>query len=131
MRVFLDTNVLIAAFATRGLCEDVLRTTVSMHVLITSTQVLAEIERILTNKLRMPTSKARSISVFIRQNAEVSKPAAPACWPRGDADDQWVVAGAIDGNADVLVSGDRDLLAIADKVPIPVSSPREFWESLR
>ena len=56
MRVFLDTNVLIAAFATRGLCEDVLRTTLSEHDLIIGTQVLAEVERALTGGRRQATS---------------------------------------------------------------------------
>ncbi len=44
MRVFLDTNVLVAAFATRGLCEDVLLTMLSEHDLIIGTHVLAESE---------------------------------------------------------------------------------------
>ena len=131
MRVFLDTNVLIAAFTTRGLCEDVLRTTLSEHDLITGTQVLAEVERVLTYKLRMPALKARSIPVFIRQHAEVIEPSAPAAWPGQDPDDQWIVAAATEGHADVLVSGDQDLLEIADRVKIDILSPRGFWEALR
>jgi putative PIN family toxin of toxin-antitoxin system len=131
MRVFLDTNVLIAAFATRGLCEDVLRTTLSGHDLIVSTQVLAEVQRVLRGKLRMPVSKARSIPAFIRQQAEVIDPSAPSSWPVKDPDDQWIIAAATEGNADVLVSGDQDLLEIADKVQIPILSPRGFWEALR
>lgn len=131
MRVFLDTNVLIAAFATRGLCEDVLRTTLSGHDLIVSTHVLAEVEGVLRDKLRMPPSKARSISAFIRQHAEVIEPSAPASWPGKDPDDQWIVAAATEGNAGVLVTGDRDLLEISDKVQMPILTPRGFWESLR
>ena len=41
MRVFLDTNMLVAAFATRGLCEDVLRTTLSEHELVIGTESVA------------------------------------------------------------------------------------------
>ncbi len=131
MRVFLDTNVLIAAMATRGLCEDVLRTTLSEHDLVTSTHVLAEVERVLTDKLRMPASKARLISAFIRQHAEVIEPSTPATCPINDPDDQWIVAAATEGNADVLVSGDKDLLDIEDKVQVRILSPRGFWEALR
>jgi len=32
VRVCLDTNVLVAAFATRGLCADVLRAVLTEHV---------------------------------------------------------------------------------------------------
>ena len=131
MRVFLDTNVLVAAFATRGLCEDVLRTTLSEHDLIVGTQVLAEVERVLTDKLRMPASKARLILAFIGQHAEVIEPSAPAAWPGKDPDNQWIVAAATEGHADVLVSGDQDPLDIADRVQIPILSPRGFWEALR
>ena len=34
VRVFLDTNVLVAAFATRGLCADVVRTVLAEHELV-------------------------------------------------------------------------------------------------
>jgi predicted nucleic acid-binding protein len=30
------------------------------------------------------------------------------------------------GDADVLVSGDKDLLALADETPFPIETPREF-----
>ena len=52
-------------------------------------------------------------------------------WPVKDPDDQWIVAAATEGNADVLVSGDQDLLEIADKVQVRILSPRGFWEALR
>jgi predicted nucleic acid-binding protein len=52
VRVVLDTNVLIAAFATRGLCEDVLRTVLAEHELIVSKFILAELERVLVEKRR-------------------------------------------------------------------------------
>ncbi|MCH8072954.1 MAG: putative toxin-antitoxin system toxin component, PIN family [Proteobacteria bacterium] len=131
MRVFLNTNVLVAAFGTRGLCEDVLRTTLSEHDLIIGTQVHAEAERVLADELRMPASKARSIPAFIRQHAEVIEPSAPAALPGKDPDDQCIVAAATEGHADVLVSGDQDLLEIADRVKIDILSPRGFWEALR
>jgi predicted nucleic acid-binding protein len=48
-----------------------------------------------------------------------------------DADDLWVVASAIDGDADMLVTGDRDLIDIANASPLPILSPRAAWERLR
>jgi len=42
-----------------------------------------------------------------------------------------VVTEAIAGGADVLVTGDRDLLNIADKTPLPILTPRGFWQWLR
>ena len=47
MRVFLDTNVLVSAFATRGLCADVLRLILAEHTLVTGEVVLRELRRAL------------------------------------------------------------------------------------
>lgn len=99
--------------------------------LLSARQVHAEAERVLADELRMPASKARSIPAFIRQHAEVIEPSAPAALPGKDPDDQCIVAAATEGHADVLVSGDQDLLEIADRVKIDILSPRGFWEALR
>ena len=178
MRVFLDTNVLVAAFATRGLCEDVLRiimcraassfatrtpkrhddlvhlradpllriaaqccdnrvrrvavwAPLTGHQLVVGETVLEELERILVKKLRMPPPKAKAVSGFVRDQAEVIRPAAPASWPEDDPDDQWITAAAVQGNVDVLVTGDHDLLDLAAEAPMLVVSPRGFWEKLR
>ena len=40
MRVFLDTNVLVAAFATRGLCADVFRLVLAEHELLVSAALI-------------------------------------------------------------------------------------------
>ena len=42
MKVCLDTNVLVAAFATRGLCADLLRTVVTKHELVIGEVILTE-----------------------------------------------------------------------------------------
>jgi len=131
VRVVLDTNVLIAAFATRGLCEDVLRTVLAEHVLIVSGFILAELERVLLEKLQMPVTRARAVTSFLRDAAVLVNPSNPANWPENDPDDRWIVAAAIAGEAEVLVSGDRDLLKASQKGPIDAISPREFWERLR
>ena len=131
MRVVLDTNVLIAAFATRGLCEDVLRTVLAEHELVTSKFILNELERVLGDKLKIPTSKVREISTFIRQSAHIFEPQDPSSWPTNELDDQWIVATAIDGDAQIIVSGDRDLQNPPADLPIEVLAPREFWERLR
>jgi putative PIN family toxin of toxin-antitoxin system len=48
-----------------------------------------------------------------------------------DADDAAVLAEAMGGSAEVLVTGDRDLLVISQKLPIRILTPRGFWDSLR
>ena len=131
MKVFLDTNVLVAAFATRGLCEDVVRVVLTEHKLIVGTHVLVEFGRVLIDKLRLPPQKAAIGRSLLKSESRVVDPREPASWPRSDPDDRWIAAAALEGGAEILVTGDRDLLLAAEESPIPIVSPREFWDQLR
>ena len=131
MRAFLDTNVLVSAFATRGLCADVFRVVLAEHTLLTGEVVLRELGRVLAARIGLPPGIVREIDEFLREYEVVPKPPTRAALPPRDPDDQWVVASAIGGRADVLVTGDRDLLNIATDAPIKIIDPRGFWDLVR
>ncbi len=130
MRVLLDTNVLVAAFATRGLCQDLFRTVIADHVLLVGSTNLEELRRVLGQKLRMQPDRIGEVAEFVQHHAEAIVPSGPAHWPESDRDDRWVVAAALEGHADVLVTGDKELIEAADGKELAVVSPRGFWESL-
>lgn len=131
MRVCLDTNILVAAFATRGLCADVLRAVLTEHDLILGEVMLSEFRRILKSKFKVPEDRiASAVAVFSRVEV-VPKPERPSALQVRDRDDRWVLATALAAQADVLVSGDSDLLDVADQAPLPILTPRAFWELLR
>ena len=69
--------------------------------------------------------------MFIREHADVIVPAEPAPWPENDPDDRWIMAAAAVGDADVLATGDKEILAASGAVSFPIVTPRGFWESLR
>lgn len=48
-----------------------------------------------------------------------------------DRANRWVLATALAGQADVLVTGDADLLDGADHAPLPILASRAFWDLLR
>jgi putative PIN family toxin of toxin-antitoxin system len=131
VRVFLDTNVLVSAFATRGLCADVMRLVLAEHVLVTSEVVLRELRKTLRVKLRLPTETVVAIEEFLRENEVVPKPSAPSDVKVRDADDRWVLASAVAARADLLVTGDRDLLTLGGRSPLRIVDPRAFWTLLR
>jgi predicted nucleic acid-binding protein len=41
------------------------------------------------------------------------------------------VASAVESRADVLVTGDRDLLDVAADAPIKIVDPRGLWDLIR
>lgn len=131
MKVCLDTNVLVAAFATRGLCADLLRVILAEHRLVVGETGLAETRRILRTKLRLPQEAVAEVEAFLRQQATVAAPAPPLPISIRDPDDIAILAEAVAGGAEVLVTGDRDLLEVADRAPLPIVTPRGLWELLR
>lgn len=129
MKVFLDSNVLVSAFATRGLSADVLRLVLTEHELVSAEVVLSEVERVLTTKFAMPASEIAEVISFLREYPVQSRPEKPASMPISDPDDAWVLASAVAAAAEVLISGDTDLLALRSRVSeLQITTPRGFWE---
>ena len=128
MRVFLDTNVLVSAFATRGLCADVLRLVLAEHTMVTGDVVLRELARVLRARIGLPRAKAEDIVAFLCEHEVVPKPTAPSDVNIRDEDDRWVLASAVHAGAEVLVTVDRDLLDVAAQAPLRIVDPRGFWE---
>ena len=132
MRVFLDTNVIVAAFATRGLCADVFRLVLAEHEMLISAALIEELSRTLTRKIRVPEPVVREIVAFLRAAGSTVEGALerPPIAVR-DPDDVVILGGAISGEADVLVTGDRDLLVLGSVGPLRILDPRGFWELVR
>lgn len=131
MRVFLDTNVLASAVATRGICADVLQVALSDHQLVVGEKVLSELHRVLQKKFRVTVELADETEAFLRREAEVVGEAARLDASLRDADDVAVLGQAIAGGAEVLVTGDRDLLEMESRVALQILTPRGFWDLLR
>src|ERR1051325_7958054 len=131
MRVCFDTNVLVAAVATRGLAADVLRLTLAEHELLVPEVVLAELRRVLRTKFKLPPARIDELEAFLREHEVVPKPAHVLEIKVRDSADAWVLASAVAGHADVLVTGDQDLLVLGTKAPLPVLDPRAFWNLSR
>jgi len=131
MRVFLDTNVLVSAFATRGLCADVLHVCLAEHQLVLGETVLAELRRALQGKIGLPPGIIQETDAFLRRQALVISDAPPLPLAIRDMEDLPILAEALAGKADVFVTGDKDLLELPSDPPLPILSPRAFWEELR
>lgn len=130
-RVCLDSNVLVAAFAARGLCADLLALVITDHELVVPEVVAEEVRRVLKTKLKIgPPALALLEALFARcEMIPRGGPASPITLR--DPSDEPGLAGAIRGGAEILVSGDGDLLAVARESPIRILSPRAFMTLAR
>lgn len=130
MKVFFDTNVLISAFLTRGLCADLMRLVLAEHQFMTGVFVVGELRRILFEKFEMPAKKISDITVFLSQKTLVPTPTKRFGVSVRDKDDQWVLSEALSSEADYLVTGDKDLLVLSRVRDLIIFNPRQLWNQL-
>ena len=57
----MDTNVIVAAFAARGLCQSIFELCLDQHKIAVSSNLLDEVRNILQKKLKMPDKKINEI----------------------------------------------------------------------
>lgn len=130
MRVLLDTNVIVSAVTTRGLCADVFRAVLAAHELVTCAQVIQEVRRNLRIKFGVPDPLIEEYLELIGQDAIVAEPEDLPDLPIQDRDDAAIVAAAIGARAEVLVTGDHELQSLKNIGKVRILSPRAFWEEL-
>ena len=131
MRIFADTNFLVSAFITRGLSAELLDQIIEADdfQLVIGEIVLSEFEKIMLDKIKMPTEKVDFLVTFLKRFEFFPAPQTSIPYELDDSDDQWVLANAIDAKADVLITGDKHFLKERDQVKeLEILSPREFWE---
>lgn len=137
IRAVLDTNILISAVLTPDgpPAQIVVRWKEHRFVLLLSRLLLEEIDEV----LRYPRIRRRhgwseeEITDFVGRLAEMAAftkgQVKVAAVPK-DPDDDPLVACAIEGKADFLVSGDQHLLGVGSYAGIRIVTPAAFLEWL-
>jgi len=131
VRVVLDSNVLIAAAATRGLCEAIVELCLERHQIVLGNGILDEVREKLTKKLKVPRPVVLEYLELLRSSAELVEPVELSRRVCRDPDDLIVLGLVAPGAAEVLVSGDKDLLILGKFSGARILSPRDFWEMLQ
>jgi uncharacterized protein len=127
MKIVLDANVIVAAFAARGLCESLVEHCLGNHEILLSDPLLAEIRRNLAKKVKLEQQTAAGIERLLRETGtllEASDVAADAC---RDANDLHILGLTQAGKADYLITGDKDLLILKRFGRCRIVNPRQFW----
>lgn len=128
MRLLLDTNVLIAAFISRGVCHELLAYCVYNHQLITSRALLQEFQQKLVSKFSFTRSEVRDAVSLLVSRFEIVEPAVLDKPVSRDPNDDFILAAALGGNCDCIITGDKDLKVLKHYRQIPILSPAEFWK---
>lgn len=127
-KIVLDTNVVIAAFAARGLCESVFELCLEKHELIISDFLLEELREKLVKKIKLPQDTVDEIVHLYSKNSKKVNPAIIGAEICRDPEDVPVIGTCVSGNADYLISGDKDLLVLGGFEETKIVSPREFYD---
>jgi uncharacterized protein len=130
MRIFLDTNILASAVATRGLCADVLREVLARHDLIISSALLKELRRVLQKKFRVPSPLISGFIAMLQQDTILAEPIDSPGIQIKDKDDIIILAAALNGEAELFITGDKELLELGKVGNLTIISPRMFWNTL-
>jgi len=128
MTAVFDTNVLIAALITEGICSKLLhRARTGEFSLASCPFILNEVRRILLKKFRLAhgeiTSAMEPVTEAVGRIIEHNLKIKGVC---RDADDDNILACALAAKAEYLVTGDADLLELRSYQGVRIITPRDF-----
>ena len=130
MRVVFDTNVLAAAFVfSAGKAQAAFDLAVGRRFrLLTSVAILSETAQTLRDKFALPDERiVRALRVTSRA-AEIVRPSIRLRLVRDDPDNR-IIECAVDGKADLIVTGDRGLLDLRSVQGIAIVRLADFLRS--
>lgn len=132
MRITLDSSVLVAAHISRaGVCAELLEEVLLGHELVLSEFILGELQEKLSEKFGYPEATVREVITHLKRAAEMVQ---PAVIPQGDCrdrEDLEILGTATAGQCELLVTVDKDLLAIGAYRRFAIVKPGEFWRRVR
>ncbi len=126
-RVVIDTNVLISALINNGKSRKLVLKLLDEHTVILSSQMLAELADVVCrDKFSVTSSQIdRFISILVKKATMVSVHSIPKVILE-DQDDDTVLATALNGKAEYIISGDKHLLKIANYNKTQIVSVNQF-----
>ena len=131
MRLVADTNVVVSGLLWLGNSGRLLEAAANGQVtLYTSPMLIAELTRILRTPKLMPRIERSGLTLeeLLTRYLNVAIVVQPETVPTivlTDPDDDQVLACALEADAEIVVSGDRDLLSLKTFRDIPIVTPAE------
>ena len=138
LRVVLDTNVFVSSLLVKaGLPAQILDAWRSRrYVLVTSLDIIAEMRATLSyprirRKYGVTDEDVEALTVLLQHDALIVPGEADTAGAiPADPTDEKILACALDGRADLVVSGNLHLLDLVQYQGIPILNARQFLERL-
>jgi putative PIN family toxin of toxin-antitoxin system len=132
LRVVLDTNVYASAFnfphgKVASIWEHALKGT---YTLLISPAIVAELANVLREKFKWPENDIKARAKRFARMAEIITPKIVPNIIKDDPTDNHILACAREGQADLIVSGDKHLCRIKVYEGIPIIRPTDFLHTL-
>jgi putative PIN family toxin of toxin-antitoxin system len=127
VKVVVDTNVIVAGLVAEGLCRDIIKRRLLACELFTSRPLLDELAQKMRDTFGLAPDDLPLLRLYEGTATVVkAKPLPkPAC---RDQDDDEVLATALAVKAEIILTGDKDLLVLKNFQGIRILSPRRFIE---
>ena len=127
MRVVFDTNIFISAFAIPGsLAEKVIVKIIEGgDILVLSKEIIHEVLSVLSLKFSRDKEGLSHVAVILSELGELVKPIHKISIFKDDPDNR-ILECAIDGKADALVTGDKEMLRLREYSNIKIISLKEY-----
>jgi putative PIN family toxin of toxin-antitoxin system len=132
IRAVLDTNVLVSAFI--GPSGQVVQLWQAAgewrYRLLVSPAIIREVAHVLRDDFRWEEHRIVRHSKLLTRTGELIVPRTTLDAIRSDPDDNRILECAVEGKADVIVSGDRHLRDLKSYQGIPIIRPIDFLRTL-
>lgn len=127
MKVVFDTNILISAFVIPGSQAEkaVLRIIEGSDVLLLSKGILNELLTVLSTKFSRDKEEISRVAVILSEIAEWVEPSEKIKVLNDDPDNR-ILECAVSGTADIIVTGDKELLRLRGYEKTKIISLKEY-----
>jgi len=128
MKIVFDTNVILSAFITQGLSSRVLDICIDKHQLFISPWILNEIIEKLNKKFNTSQNEIKRVKDFLLNAFRLIQPEGEIPNLCRDKDDNNILYLAQYIDADLIITGDKDLLELKFIKKSKIINPRTFME---
>ena len=128
MKVVLDTNIVISAIVFGGLPEQILKKVRQKEIIaVSSLSLIAELIDILSKKFGFPKNKLKLIEKKIKKISMIVYPDKTINVLEDEPDNRVLEAG-FEGEAEYIVTGDKDLLRFGEYKGIKIVTAKIFFD---